>query len=67
VKHSEFKIGLEFTCGDSRWRCTDVGSRVVVAINLNHPEDSSWYNGPPYAVDEDVFDEYDQEGCEPCP
>ena len=25
--------------------------------------DESWYNGPPYAVAEEVFDEYDFEGC----
>jgi len=28
-----------------------------------HPDDESWYNGPPYAVVERVFDEYDFEGC----
>ena len=26
-------------------------------------EDFSWLNGPPYAVAERVFDEYDLEGC----
>lgn len=49
---SDFHIGLEFEMSDARWRCTDVGSRVVVAIKLDHPEDESWYNGPPYAVAE---------------
>ena len=28
------------------------------------PEDVSWYNGPPYAVAETVFDEYDLGGCQ---
>jgi hypothetical protein len=32
-----------------------------------HLDDPSWYNGPPYAVAECVFDEYDQEGCTPLP
>lgn len=80
---SEFRIGLEFYCGDKRWRCTDVGSRVAVAICLEpvsfgtggpHPDrpgehitylsdDQSWFNGPPYAVSETVFDEDDMEAC----
>lgn len=34
MKHSDFRIGIEFTTGAGRWRCTDVGSRVIVAISL---------------------------------
>ena len=34
MQHSDFYIGLEFWCGTKRWRCTDVGTRVVVAISL---------------------------------
>ncbi|ANL10291.1 hypothetical protein AMJ96_CH02642 [Rhizobium sp. N113] len=34
--HSEFQIGLEFWCEKSRWRCTDVGTRTVVALRI-HP------------------------------
>ena len=34
MQHSEFVIGMEFICGESRWRCTDVGTRVIVAISL---------------------------------
>jgi hypothetical protein len=85
MKHSEFRIGVEFWCGGKRWRCTDVGSRVIVAISLEPHEvtsyvpsaggvgagrfehhvtdDPSWLVGPPYAVVEDVFDEYDFPGC----
>ena len=58
----EFTIGLEFNCGGSRWRCSDVGTRVIAAFQLNK-DDPSWYNGPPYAVQEMVFDENDMEGC----
>jgi len=38
VKHSEFQIGTEFFTGAGRWRCTDVGTRVVVAISLEPRE-----------------------------
>ncbi len=64
MTYFEFRIGMEFTCGDKHWRCTDVGSRVVVAICLSeHRDDPSWFNGPPYAVVEHVFDEYSLPGC----
>jgi hypothetical protein len=35
---------------------------MAVAIRLDQ-FDESWYNGPPYAVQEVVFDEYDFDGC----
>jgi len=38
MKRSDFHIGLEFWCGGRRWCCTDVGSRVVVAISLEPHE-----------------------------
>ena len=68
MEHSEFRIGGEFWCGDKHWRCTDVGTRVIAAICLSDEQaiaDPSWLNGPPYAVAELVFDEYDLGGC--CP
>ncbi len=34
MQHNDFSIGLDFWCGKKRWRCTDVGTRVVVAICL---------------------------------
>ena len=34
MKHAEFVIGKEFVTATGRWRCTDVGSRVIVAISL---------------------------------
>jgi hypothetical protein len=67
MEHSEFKIGMEFMTETGRWRCTDVGTRVITAIRLNHDDDPSWYLGPPYKVAESVFDEYDLEGLEPAP
>jgi hypothetical protein len=81
MKLSEFKIGEEFTMGEHRLRCTDIGTRVIVAIKvspvniirdgkkiiLTHEEAEAegWFNGPPYAVVEYVFDEDGQEICEP--
>ena len=38
MKHGEFRIGIEFWCGGRRWRCTDIGSRVIVAILLEQIE-----------------------------
>ncbi len=65
VQISEFEIGNEFYCDGKRWRCTDLGQRVVVAIPTDQHNDPSWLNGPPYAIAETVFDEYDVEGCSP--
>jgi hypothetical protein len=62
MNHSDFRIGGEFVTATGRWRCTDIGTRVIIAIQLG-ASDSSWYNGPPFAVAEVVFDEYDLEGC----
>lgn len=58
----EFQIGLEFYTATGKWRCTDIGTRVIVVIKLDQT-DESWYNGPPYAVVESVLDEYDFGGC----
>lgn len=38
MKHSEFFIGKEFATATGRWRCTDKGSRVIVAISLEPRE-----------------------------
>lgn len=53
----DFSIGLEFYTYTGKWRCTDVGTRTILAIKLDHPEDPSWYAGPAYAIEEYVFDE----------
>jgi hypothetical protein len=35
MKHGDFHVGLEFVgSGGFWWRCTDVGTRTVVAIHL---------------------------------
>jgi hypothetical protein len=56
MRHCDFYVGLDFYTATGRWRCTDVGTRVIVAIRLDAPDDS-WYHGPPYAVAESVLDE----------
>lgn len=58
----EFVIGQKFYTATGKWRCTDIGTRIIVAIQLNQ-KDSRNYNGPPYSIPEHVFDEYDMEGC----
>ena len=45
MQHSQFHIGLEFWCEDRRFRCTDIGSRVVVAIRVDGAEITSVENG----------------------
>ena len=81
VKLDEFKIGTEFYCGGRQWRCTDIGTRTVIAlpadrvnvasVNANQivreerPVTASDFSGPPYANAEYVFDEYDIEACQP--
>ena len=63
MKHSDFRIGLEFMTETGRWRCTDVGTRTIAAIKLDPGRSSDWQNGPPYAVAETVFDEDDFPAC----
>jgi hypothetical protein len=51
-----------------RWQAMALqwhGRRTVIAIPLEHDDDPSLYNGPPYAVPETVFDETDLVGCDP--
>ncbi|WGZ95935.1 MAG: hypothetical protein QJT81_08130 [Candidatus Thiothrix putei] len=38
MKHSDFEIGTEFFTASGKWRCTDVGTRVIVAISLEPRE-----------------------------
>ena len=80
MKHSDFSIGKEFLSDTGQWRCTDVGTRIITAIQISSVEvttqandghvttklvsnDSSWFNGPPFAVAEQVFDEHDIAAC----
>jgi hypothetical protein len=52
-----FPLGAHFVIEghDQVWRVTDVGTRVVIAIEHK----PGWMEGPPYALAERVFDEND--------
>lgn len=66
MTHRDFAIGREFETATGTWRCTDIGTRTIAAIKVSdHQDDPSWFNGPPYAVAEIVFDEDDFGGCWP--
>jgi len=84
MKKEDFSIGHEFYTASGKWRCTDIGTRVITAIQVDQvtaskhdgqgeptteivTDDESWFNGPPYAVAEHVFDEYGFGGCSPDP
>jgi len=45
VQHSQFHGGLEFWCGARRFRCTDIGSRVVIAIRVDGADIAMAENG----------------------
>ena len=38
MRHDEFQIGDTFWCGGHKWRCTDIGTRVIIAMRLDHIE-----------------------------
>jgi len=60
---TDFKIGETFYCDNNPFRCTDIGTRVIIGIPLDRSDNPSWYNGPPYAISEYVFDEDDLKVC----
>ena len=35
MRHAEFKIGGTFRCGGRLWRCSDIGTRTIVAIRID--------------------------------
>jgi len=61
MKYKDFVIGKCFYTATGKWLCTDIGTRTVIAIKST--KDKDWMNGPPYAVVEEVFNEYDFGGC----
>lgn len=77
IAFTDIQIGDCFHCGSGLFRCTDKGTRTVVAIRIdvvntsdgralahNEAVAEGWFNGPPYAVVETVFDEDDLLGCD---
>lgn len=62
MEKEDFNIGLVFYTAAGKWRCTDIGTRVIIAIRLDQANIED-YTGPPYSMAEMVFDEYDLGGC----
>lgn len=60
MEHKDFRVGQTFWTATGTWHCTDLGMRTVIAIKVTDPRD---LHGPPYSVQEHVFDEHDVEGC----
>lgn len=58
----DFGIGQTFHTATGAWRCTDIGTRVITAIKLDRADELN-YSGPPYMIEEVVFDENDFGGC----
>jgi hypothetical protein len=67
MEHAAFRIGHTFWTATGAWRCTDVGTRTIVAVELGAHEspDPVDVDGPSSTSAELVFDEYDFEGCYP--
>lgn len=61
MKHSDFKIGMQFKIAGGRftWHVTDIGTRTIIAIKVRE----GWMKGPPYAQAEWVFNEDDIKVC----
>jgi hypothetical protein len=38
MQHLEFKVGGIFRCDGRLWRCTDIGTRTIVAIRIDRVE-----------------------------
>ncbi|HJY34937.1 MAG TPA: hypothetical protein VJ260_08790 [Vicinamibacterales bacterium] len=53
MEHSDFHIGEAFWTATGEWRCTDVGTRTIVAVKIDATGNAL------------VFDEDDFEGCFP--
>ena len=64
MKITDFKINEKFfASGGFAWLCTDIGTRTITAIFLDPEKDDNWFVGPPYSVDEQVFDEHMIKTC----
>jgi hypothetical protein len=61
MKLSDFRIGAAFYTAANDFVCTDIGSRVVVAVHAD--ELAEYPSGPPYSILESVFDAHDLPAC----
>ena len=70
MRHEEFRIGMECWCGGRQWRCTDVGTRVVVGVCLDPYEvvtGTHEVGTSATTVLEEIFDEHSIDGCRVSP
>lgn len=64
MKLDDFEIGKTFYAqAGHKWLCTDKGTRTITAIFLDYNKSEVWFKGPPYSLDEEVFDETDMDSC----
>jgi len=35
MQHHEFRIGGTFWCSGRQWRCTDIGTRTIIAMRID--------------------------------
>lgn len=63
MKHGDFMIGSTFYMSSTKWLCTGIGTRTIVAVRVDPGCDVSRLKGPPYALAEQVIDEYDFAAC----
>lgn len=62
MKLEDFEIGKKFYGpAGFQWLCTDKGTRTITAIMLDYDKEDYWFQGPPYSVEEEVFDEHEME------
>ena len=60
--HSDFRIGTEFYTEAGLWRCTDIGTRTIVAVKVEDGYPSPEHHPPFSDAVEMVFDEYHFDG-----
>jgi hypothetical protein len=63
MRLSDFRVGMEFWMSGTRWRCTDIGTRLVIAIQLVYDDDPFWYKGPPYAIPQSTIEPHGFPDC----
>lgn len=64
MKINDFKIGEKFYgSAGFTWLCTDKGTRTICAIMLEPDRSEVWFKGPPYMLNEKVFDEDEMSNC----
>jgi len=63
MEFSQFAIGTEFWCSGSQYRCTDIGTRVVVAIRIHPIEQTTFDKATGWTTTKTISREHaDREG-----